>query len=283
MTKDSNSYDICGMEIPEKTKAVLEKIEYVAKINKGSLKKSIPSVFLEGDKGAGSSRFAYVYERILAINHVYMVRGSKTFLELVFPKNGNEKDYQRFFQSPKTVASIQNRFYGVFAISFEEWDGKDLIESEQFKALLTFIDNNRDNIFFVFQVTSGFKEKEELRKILNNHINLVEAHLGYMDLDMAADYIQKCLENDGIRFSVNGKKEFKRFLHRKLNMESRDFAGYHSLQQIARSLQFELLSEGIMADKSMQVSDYMLRNIEGRVIAPETVETKSHTMGFSMN
>lgn len=283
MKKDCNSYDIRGMNIPEDTKVVLEKIEYAAKINKGFFKKSIPSVFLEGNKGAGSSGFAYVYERILATNHVYVVRGAKTFLELVFPKNGNEKDYQRFFQSPKMVASIQNQFYGVFAISFEEWEGRDLIESESFKALLTFIDNNRNNIFFVFQVTSEFKAKEELKKTIGNHINLVEAHLGCMDLDMAAEYIQNLLQNDGIRFSVNGKKELERFLHRKLNIESQNFAGYHSLQQIARSIQFELLSEDLIKDKNMQVSDYMLRNIESRVIAPENVEFKSRTMGFSMN
>lgn len=283
MREKDNSYDIRGMNVPEETKAVLEKIEYAAKINKGSFKKSIPSVFLEGDKGTGSSAFAHVYEHILAANHVYMVRGAKTFLELVFQRNGNEKDYQRFFQSPKMVASIQNQFYGVFAISFEEWEGKDLIESEPFKALLTFIDNNKNNIFFVFQITSEFKAKGELRKTLNNHINLVEAHLGCMSLDMAAEYILKCLEEDGIRFSVNGKKELNRFLHRKLNMESQNFAGYHSLQQIARSIQFELLSEDLLADKSMQVSDYMLRNIESRVIAPEVVEIKSRPMGFSMN
>lgn len=282
MKNDSNNYDIRGMNIPEETKAVLEKIEYAAKVNKGTFKKSIPSVFLEGDKGTGSSRFAHVYERILAANHVYMVRGTKTFLELVFPKNGNEKDYQRFFQSPKIVASIQNQFYGVFAISFEEWMGKDLIESEQFKTLLTFIDNNKNNIFFVFQITSEFKAKEELKKTLNNHINLVEAHLGVMDIDMATEYIQKRLENDGISFSVNGKKELNRLLNRKLNMESQNFAGYHSLKQIARSIQFELLSENLMNDKRMQVSDCMLRNIESRVIAPEKIETKSRTMGFSM-
>ena len=283
MRKKDNSYDIRGMNIPEETKLVLEKIENAAKINQGSFKKSIPSVFLEGDKGTGSSGFAQVYERILASNHVYMVRGSQTFLELVFPRNGTEKDYQRFFQSPKTVASIQNQFYGVFAISFEEWEGKELLESEQFKALLTFVDNNKDNIFFVFQITKDFKAKDELRRTLNNHINMVEAHLNYLDLDMSAEYIQNYLEKDGIRFSVNGKKELKRFLNRKLNMESQNFAGYHSLQQVARSIQFELLSEDLMDDKTMQVSDYMLRTIESRVIAPETVEVKSRTMGFSMN
>ena len=137
--------------------------------------------------------------------------------------------------------------------------------------------------FFVFQITKDFKAKDELRRTLNNHINMVEAHLNYLDLDMSAEYIQNYLEKDGIRFSVNGKKELKRFLNRKLNMESQNFAGYHSLQQGARSIQFELLSEDLMDDKTMQVSDYMLRNIESRVIAPETVEVKSRTMGFAMN
>lgn len=283
MKKDSNSYDIRGMNIPEETKVVLEKIECAAKTNQSSFKKSIPSVFLEGDKGSGCSGFAHVYERILATNHVYTVRGSKTFLELVFPKKGDEKDYQRFFQSPKMVASIQNQFYGVFAISFEEWDGIELIESEPFKELLTFIDNNKNNIFYIFQVTSEFKVKEELRKTLNNHINLVEAHLGYMDHDMAADYIQSYLQKDGISFSVNGRKELKKFLYKKVDMESPSFAGYHSLQQIARSIQFEILSEQLISGKSKQISDFMFRNIEDRVFVPETVEVKSHIMGFSLS
>ncbi len=283
MKKICNSYDIRGMNIPEETKEVLEKIEYAAKMNKGSFKKSIPSVFLESDKGTGSSFFAHVYERILATNHVYMVRGTKTFLELVFPRNGKEKDYQRFFQSPKTVASIQNKFFGVFAISFEEWEGKELIESEEFEALLTFIDNNKNNIFFVFQVTREFKAKEELKRVLNNHINLVEAHLGYMDYDIATDYILKYLGNDGISFSVKGKAELKKFLHRKLDLESQNFVGYHSLEQVARSIQFELLSEDLTKDQSLQVSEYMLRNIESRVITPETVEIKGHAIGFSTN
>ena len=282
MNKIGSSYDIRGIDIPEETKEVLQKIEYAAKANGGAFKKSIPSVFLEGDKGTGSSVFAHVYERILTTNHVYMVRGSKTFLELVFPRNGKEQDYQRFFQSPKIVASVQNKFYGVFAISFEEWEGIDLIESEQFKSLLTFIDNNKGNIYFVFRVTRKFKAKEELRKVLNNHINLIEAHLGYIDHDMATDYILKLLENDGISFSVNGKEELKAFLLKKLDMESENFAGYHSLEQIARSIQFELSAENMIDGMDLLVSDYMIRSIEDRVIAPETVEIKGRTIGFSI-
>ena len=281
MNKIGSSYDIRGINIPEETKEVLQKIEYAAKANGGAFKKSIPSVFLEGDKGTGSSVFAHVYERILATNHVFMVRGSKTFLELVFPRYGKEQDYQRFFQSPKIVASVQNKFYGVFAISFEEWEGMDLIESEQFKALLSFVDNNKDNIFFVFQVTRDFKEKDKLRKVLNNHINLVEAHLGYIDHDMATDYILELLKDDGISFSANGKEELKAFLHKKVDMESENFAGYHSLEQIARSIQFELSAEDMIDGMGLMVSDYMIRSIEDRVITPETVEIKGRTIGFS--
>ena len=279
---NNNLYDIRGMNIPEETKAVLEKIEYAAKISKGSFKKCIPSVLLEGDKGTGGSEFSRVYERILAANYVFLVRGSNTFLELIFPRNGNEKDYQRFFRSPKIVASIQNQFYGVFAISFEEWEGDDLLESEHFKTLLTFIDNNKTNIFFVFQITREFEAKERLKSTLNNHINLIEAHLGHLDIDISAAYIQEILEKDGMSFSVNGKKELKSLLHRKLKLGSHSFAGYHSLLQIARSIQFELLSENMVGNKITKVSDRMLRNIESRVIVPETVEMKGRTMGFSM-
>lgn len=278
----NNLYDIQGMNISKEAKIVFERIEQAAKVSRDSFKKAIPSVFLVGNKGAGSSCFANMYEYILASNHVYRVRGAKTFLELVFPKDGSEIDYQRFYQSPKIVASLQNRFYGVFAISLEEWEGKDLLESNQFRALLDFVDNNKDTIFFVFQITNTFKAKEELKRTLNNHINMIEVQLGYPDSEMAVEYIRTYLKREGIEFSEEGRKALSQFLQKRVNMNSTTFAGYHSLQQIAKSIQFELLTEDLAENKRMHISEDILRNIESRVIIPEPIESKSRSIGFGV-
>ena len=280
MKNEQINNEIQKMNISDEAKVVLERIEQAASSNISSFKQSIPGIFLVGDKGTGSTAFARTYDRILTANHVYTVRGTKTFLDLVFPKGGSEKDYQRFFESPRLMASIQNRFFGVFAISFEDWEGRDLIDSEPFSTLLTFIDNNRDNIYFVFKVTGAFKAKDDLKKILNNHVNLLEADIGNPDFDMAFDYIVNCLEVDGVGFSIEGKTELKSILGKKLNMDDSDFAGYRSLQQIAKSILFELLTTGVYEDKSMQVSDSMIREIEAGIITPGAVRSKNRMMGF---
>ena len=270
------------MMFPKQTKEVLCKIEKATKGNLGSYKKSIPSILLVGDVGAGRSEFAQEYESILKSNHVYTIRGTNTFLDLTFPKYGEEIDYRKFFRSPGVAASIQNRFYGVFAISFEEWKGHDLLDSPRFKELLRFIDNNKDNIFYVFEVTSGFKAKEEFKRVLNNHINIAEACLKQPDIQMSAEYIQYCMESDGLVLDSSGEKELHEFLIRRLNIESPGFAGYKTLRQISKSILFELLTDNSHKTGQMEVTGNMLRNIESRIITPGDISTRKQTIGFTM-
>lgn len=281
MSNSKSTVKIRGMD--EEAENLLLKIEEVAKSSCDATKKVIPSILLTCDRGLGAEEFATEFERILSANHVYKVRGAGTYLSLVFPRNADEKLTQRFFQSPKVVAEFQNNFYGVFSISFEEWEGSDLLMHDNFNALLTYIDNNKDNIFFVFRVTEGFKAKEELSATLKNHINIVEVSISRPTIEMAAEYIQSCLENDGLTFSMNGKKALKSFLKRKLDMDVDEFAGYSSLKQIANSIQFELVAEHELEDRRLQVSDHMIKNIESRVVIPENITpNQGHRIGFSM-
>ena len=270
------------MMFQEQTREVLCKIERAAKGSLGSYKKSIPSILLVGDVGVGRSEFAKEYERILKSNHVYTIRGTNTFLDLAFPRDGEEINYRKFFRSPGIAASIQNRFYGVFAISFEEWKGHDLLDSPRFEELLRFIDNNKDNIFYVFEVTSGFEAKDELKSVLNNHINLAEACLKQPDIQMAAEYIQDCMESDGLVLDSSGEKELRELLNRRLNIGAPGFAGYNTLRQISKSILFELLTDESQKSGQMEVTDNMLRNIESRIITPGDISTRKQTMGFTM-
>lgn len=282
MRNSINTNRQIGVSVSRQTVEVLKKIRKAAASSHDPFKKSIPSILLVGDVGAGRSEFSRAYERMLATNYVYTVRGANTYLELVFPKDGEERDYSRFFSSPGKVASFQNRFYGVFAISFEEWKGTDLLGSRWFEDLITFIDNNKENIYFIFQITTSFGAKEGLERVLRNHVNLVEADLKQPGLQVAADYVQKCMEEDGIVFDESGKKELRELLGRRLNVDSAAFAGYTTLQQVSKCILFELMSDDSMKTYSTEVTDNMLRNIESRIIIPEDTSEKRFGIGFAM-
>lgn len=263
-------------------KRVLNQIERASKCEIHSYKKVIPSVFLIGDKGSGRSSFAHQYEDILSTNGVYEVRGIRTFCELVFPKDGSEKDYYRFFKSPNIVASVQNRFYGVFSISFEDWDGNELLISEWFQKLLTFIDNNKDNIYYVFQVTSAFDAKEDLRKVLHRHLNLVEVSLALPTIKAATDYIISYIESGGIVVDDSAQNELQGMLERRLHLEKSSYAGYCTLSQMAESIIFELSSSNMLSYDQVAITSNMLRDIEPRIITPEDISIKSKSIGFLM-
>lgn len=280
------SSNIVKMPFPTEAQLVLERVEKAAKSNMATIKAAIPSLFLVGDKGVGTSTYVRAYDEILSSNNVYLLRGNSTLIELVFPGIGNtEKELERFFQSPTIVATQknkQNRFYGTFAINLERWEGKDLIESDCFKSLLDFIDNNKDAIYFVFQVSESFEAKEELRLILNNHVNTMEVHLTCPDIEEATAYIMRCLEVEGIHINPVGKKELSKLICRKLDVESTSYLGFHSLAQIAKSIQFELVSADLLGPESMMISGYMIKAIADKIIMPLAVQDKNKRVGFAV-
>ena len=149
---------------------LLDKIEKSIKVVPMKSISTIPNLLIVGDNNEMNEKYGKCFEEILLLNNIYPVRGNKTYLNLIYPKCGSKLDYERFRQSPKIVSCTQNFFYGVFSISFEEFAGKDLFDNEEFNKLLSFIDDNKTTMNFVFCVTTKFKDFNTLKNILSNHL-----------------------------------------------------------------------------------------------------------------
>ncbi len=121
----------------------------------------VPSLLVVCDAFSVASEIGREYSNILDQEGYFPGRGRETYCALVFPKD-NEKDEKLFFASPRRIAAIRNRFYGTMVISLEEFDGSDLINSNSFKNLMTFIEDNTDNIQFVIYVKTSFSMKRQL-------------------------------------------------------------------------------------------------------------------------
>lgn len=260
---------------------VLEKVSGAIKNSEYEMSGAVPSIFLIGERGSGITKFSKEYEKILFENHVYKIRSEKTFLELVFPAEGSEMDYQRFLQSPKILASLQNEYHGVFAISFHEWKGKELLSNRYFKTLINYIDNNKDNIYFVFHVTPTFEAIDELRVVLSHHVNLISAELERPDKVGAASFVLRELEDAGMEFSEEGKEELREFVANGLDVDSSSFAGYKTLKQMSRSFYFELTLENARST-DMSVTVDTLKSVENRISFPKDVVVSSSRVGFGL-
>jgi len=121
----------------------------------------VPSLFIVCEDYDVASGLAKRYSTVLDEAEYFSDRGRETYCNLVFPKE-NEKDEKLFFASPRRVAATRNRFYGTMSISLQEFDGSDLINSNSFKNLMTFIEDNTDNIQFVIYVKTSFSMKRQL-------------------------------------------------------------------------------------------------------------------------
>jgi len=143
-----------------KTEEVLNEITRVlSRGAKGEVK--VPSLFIVCEDCNAASDLAKRYSTALDEAEYFPERGRGTFCDLVFPKE-NEKDEKLFFASSRRVAATRNRFYGTMGISLQEFEGSDLINSSSFKNLVTFIEDNANNIQYVVHVKPSFSMKRQL-------------------------------------------------------------------------------------------------------------------------
>lgn len=254
---------------------ILKKIEKAAK----EKCKGIPSIYLVVEEGVDSKEFTDSYENILRENGMYPIRGNATELRLVFPRNGTENLYKQFFSSPRLISFVQNKYYGVFEISFEEWHGKELLNDQEFMNLLTFIDDNRENIYFVFKVENRYLNKDELKKVLNNHINLEEVHLKSNNIEKAAVYVRSILEERGYQFPSDAEEALRKIVEERMKVNSSAYMGDQFLKQIANNIHYELCVEKDYPEEIVFVTCEMLKEIEDKIFIPSDVSTNVK-MGF---
>jgi hypothetical protein len=243
--------------VDDTAKQTLGMIARIANSDREIVRETVPSLFVTAEAGAGVFDYGNMYGKIIETSPLLQVRGSATFIELVFPKN-NPQDEKLFFSSPQRAASIRNRFYGTMLISFEEYEGHDLIKSDSFKRLIDFIDCNKANIHFVFHVMPDFMAKSQLVSALRSHINIVEVNLDTPDIEKSYMYTVSELKKDGYIIDDTIKQQFIDCI---LNgvVTNKEYLGYSTLNNLLNRIRYEIA----VSDKTDGVID---KNIVDRLL-----------------
>lgn len=235
--------------VSKEVKAQLRTIKKLACSDLPEIKKSVPSLFLAAEEGVGITSISKAYSQIIDESGIYSIRGSSTYLELVFPPaNAPDKDRERFFASPKIAASITNRFYGTFVISFAKWKGQDLMKDESFHRFLAFIDENKENISFCFHVNGSFTAKEDLRAKISELVNLMDINLEVPDMEKACEYVVSTLEKAGYEFGESAIKLLQEQVLSRI-VAGKNFAGYRTMDQVIRRIYYEIALSGAEEEK----------------------------------
>lgn len=228
---------ISELLIDEEAKQSLKVIDRVLNSDSELVRGSAYIPLVIAGEGCGFTSFGRVYSAIVDASAAQPIRGTSTFLDLVFPKD-NERDESLFFASPRTAASVRNRFYGTMLISFKEFDGRDLTGSASFKNLLEFMENNIDNIRFVLHITPDFTAKAGLISALQSIAYVEEICLDVPDARKGCDYLTDQLKRQGIVID----KEAVSFLRKTVLPElvsRKTYAGYKTLNTFLARLALE--------------------------------------------
>lgn len=255
-------------------KQTLGMIEKIVNSDSVKVRETVPSLIVTADEGCGVSGYGKVYGKIIEHSPLMRVRGSATFMELTFPKN-NLQDEKLFFSSPQRAASIRNRFYGTMLISFEEYEGQDLLKSDSFKRLTEFIEYNKANICFVFHIMPEFMAKSQLIAVLRSHINIVEVNLDKPDIEKSYSYMLSGLSECG--FTIDESAEFRKFVEN-IVVAGKTYSGYRTLDNLIQRIRYEMA----VSDKEERVIDKKIVDHLARSYVPEmmTNATENTKIGF---
>lgn len=284
-TNENNNL-IRNLNTSEDIKVVLRKINSVASSSNSKMKQSVKDLFIVSPSCKELTKIAKCYERIIITNGVYPTRGTRTYLELAFPYSRREQDYKEFFASPKLAAATQNYFTGVFLISFEQWtSSNDLVKDFAFKDLISFIDSNKEHISFVFHVTPKFRDAIYLKNELAKHLNICQLEHSLPDLNSAINYVEKQLSEAGIKMDSSGKREITKLLEERIDVTSKSYQGYRTLEKFVSNLEFELYATivGKNCDKEFSccIGSEEVKVIAADIDIPDESYSFQRKLGFN--
>lgn len=268
------------LQTTKEAKDVLLRTLNVAKSENRMVKESVKSLFVICPSGAGVSDYAKLYEEILDKNGVYKMKGKVSYLELSFPKMSSDAEYDKFFQSPNIAAATLNSYIGVWLISFEQWKGfSELRRERAFLKLIRYIEENKKNTFFVFHVLPGFDRYDELRSVLNGHINLLSVVLENPNIETATEYVESSLSKVGITLENSAKETLGEIISARINLESEAFQGKKTLDRFTDNLIFEMTAETELVDELL-VDDSMINRVSDKIDFNLDEDDKSRRIGF---
>lgn len=264
------------MMYTDSTRAILEKTKKILNSDSEAVRKSVFATVVITDDLYGLSYFGKKYSEIVSKSIDHISKGSTNYINLVFP-NGSAENEALFFSSPSRSASTTNRFYGTMLISLAEYDGDDLINGESYRRLLEFCDMNRENIRFIFHVSSKFKAKDKLVSTLQEHFPVMEVILDKPGVNESFDYVVSEMKHKEISFD----KEAEAFLKEQLIpavISKKSFSGYQSLNV----LMDRMVVESVSNDKS----NYVVLSSSMRTLCnniSNTRDSNEHVrIGFNM-
>ena len=208
--QESIEKNIEKLNIDAKAKTALYQIQTIARSDAPYRKQLVPNLLLVSPSGAGTTEYGKVYSRIIDENHIYDIRGLSTFLELDFPCDDSPREYNLFFSSPRVAASTQNNFYGTFLLSFSRFEGRDLFTNPYFDTLLEFVEQNRDNMHFIFHVLPEFTEQDKLQMSLNRILHMVRVEFDHPNLEMSTNMSGQDLQTWVSRFRTHIRRSSRR-------------------------------------------------------------------------
>lgn len=259
-----------------KIEEVLQSFREIAHSDSAEIRELLPSVFVVAEPGCGTSSFGKAYAQILDESPLLQIRGTETFLELVFPKD-NPQDERLFFSSPQRAVSVRNRFYGTMLVSFAEYSGQELLKSDGFQRMLEFIEQNKNNIHFMFHVLPEFTAKKQLLAKLQEHINMIEVELDKPGLDRASTYVISVLKEAGIQITPACRKRLKeRVLEPVIAMGT--YSGYRTLNNLVLGIRYEVTCSN-MGNRDV-LSEELMDRIEARYAAKVLCDKESNRIGF---
>lgn len=276
------SIDIKELKFCETAKDVLLRTLIVASSETETVKRTVKDLLVICPDDARVSQYAKIYEKIITENRVYGVTGKGTYLELAFPREGTEKDYVAFYESARLVAATINSFKGVFLISFEQFEGyNDLTRSAGFGGLLKYIDKNNVNTSFVFHVLPEFMDIGRLVENLRGHVNLLEVSLDKPDMQEAINYIIEQLENSRIELTNSARERLMSIFIDKLDITSKSYLGYATLERIAQSIVYKIVSSCSENKRGYRKIDVEgIEFISDCIDFPAPKTPVSHRLGF---
>lgn len=253
--------EINALLVDDSAKEMLMKVATLATSKVEEVKSLVPSLIIEADDGAGVTSYCKAYSSIVDECGLYRVRGTATYLDLTFPPiTARPETVKRFFASPSIAASITNRFYGTFVISFTEWSGMDLIRDESFMDLLEFIERNSDNISFCFHVNPNFTAKDELKNTIAKRINLMEVTLLPPNEERAFEYMMNNFKKAGYSMEENAVEKLREEMIPE-TVHRTDYAGYRTLDMVLRRIYYEMAMSGNL--ESFCVDKNIIEKVKG--------------------
>lgn len=232
---------INSLLVEENAKKVLRAIKSVFAMSSENARSNSVSLLIEAGEGCGASSYSEAYSAIVDNSFGYANTGNETYLELVFPKN-NEADEKLFYASPKRLATSSNRFYGTMLISFKEFSGADLIKSCSFNRLLSFVEENKDNIHFVFHILPEFNAKGRLISKLREVTNVEAVTLGNPGIDEAYKYTISRISETKTDIEDDALGFLKTTCIPKV-IKSKSFKGFKSFDSFADRIYYEAARE----------------------------------------